>query len=172
MNRMGIPLGRCAVGMSVWDLVKLTDYICTRPDCDINNIGAAGLSGGGLQALYLAAVDERIKCVCTSGYFYGALESLLVMNNNCDCNYVPDLWTHFDMGDIAALVAPRALIIETGTKDALNGESNLDNVASQLKIAEKAYNIYGGGDKIKHTTFEAGHKWCGIDVYPFFEKNL
>ena len=172
LNRMGIPLGRCAVGMSVWDLVKLIDYIHTRSDCDTDNIGAAGLSGGGLQSLYLAAVDDRIKCVCTSGYFYGALESLLVMNNNCDCNYVPDLWTHFDMGDIASLIAPRALIIETGTKDSLNGESNLDNVTSQLKITEKAYNIYSSGDKIKHVTFDAGHKWCGADVYPFFEKYL
>jgi dienelactone hydrolase len=172
MNRMGIPLGRCAVGMSVWDLVKLVDYICTRPDCDTAHIGVAGLSGGGLQALYLSAVDERIKCVCTSGYFYGALESLLVMNGNCECNYVPDLWTHFDMGDIASLIAPRALIIETGTKDPLNGESNLANVISQIAIAEKAYAVYGSKDKINATNFDDGHKWCGIDVYPFFEQNL
>ena len=172
LNRMGIPLGRCAIGMSVWDLVKLIDYIYTRPDCDPNYIGAAGLSGGGLQALYLAAVDERVKCVCTSGYFYGALESLLVLNNNCDCNYVPNLWTHFDMGDIAALLAPRALIIETGTKDPLNGESNLINIANQFEIAKKAYAVYDNINKIKHTTFEGGHKWCGDDVYPFFEKNL
>ena len=172
MNRMGIPLGRCAIGMSVWDLVKLADYIGTRGDCYADAIGVAGLSGGGLQALYLAAVDERVKCACTSGYFYGALESLLIMNNNCDCNYVPDLWTHFDMGDIASLVAPRALIIETGTRDALNGGSNLANVASQLEIAKKAYAACGASDKIAHSTFDAGHKWGGGEVYPFFERNL
>jgi dienelactone hydrolase len=172
LNRMGIPLGRSAIGMSVWDLVKLVDYIHTRPDCDTDNIGAAGLSGGGLQSLYLAAVDERIKCVCTSGYFYGALESLLVMNDNCDCNYVPDLWTHFDMGDIASLVAPRALIIETGEKDGLNGASNLDNVTSQLDIAKKAYEACNSSDKIAHSVFNDGHKWWGVDAYPFFEKNL
>ncbi|MCL2771816.1 MAG: alpha/beta hydrolase family protein [Oscillospiraceae bacterium] len=172
INYMGIPLGRCAIGMSVWDLTKLIDYIHTRPDCDVSRIGAAGLSGGGLQSLYLAAVDERIKCTCTSGYFYGALESLLVMNDNCDCNYVPDLWTHFDMGDIASLIAPRALIIETGTKDGLNGASGVANVTAQLDIAKKAYDVCNSGDKVKHTTFDDGHKWNGTDVYPFFEKNL
>jgi len=172
LNRMGIPLGRSALGMSIWDLVKLIDCITTRDDCDSGRIGCAGLSGGGMQSLYLAAVDERIKCVCTSGYFYGALESLLIMNENCDCSYVPDLWKHFDMGDIAALIAPRALIIETGDKDELNGESGLDNITPQVNITRNAYNTYGCNDKLVHTVFDGGHLWNGTDVYPFFSQFL
>jgi Dienelactone hydrolase and related enzymes len=172
LNRMGIPLGRCAIGMSVWDLTKLCDYICTRPDCDTDRIGCAGLSGGGLQTLYFTAVDERIKCACTSGYFYGAMESLLEMNGNCDCNYVPNLWTNFDMGDIGALIAPRALIIESGLRDDLNGKSGIENVKSQYVITKKAYDIYGAEDKLARTQFDGEHLWCGKDVYPFFEKNL
>jgi len=172
INRMAIPLGRCAVGMSVWDLVKLCDYIVTRPDCDAERIGCAGLSGGGLQTLYFAAIDTRVKCACTSGYFYGAEESLLEMNGNCDCNYVPNMWTHFDMGDIAAMLAPRPLIIETGLRDELNGKSGIDNVTSQVRIAQRAYDAAGQGDKLAHTTFDAGHKWDGTDVYPFFMKYL
>jgi dienelactone hydrolase len=167
---MGIPLGRNALGMSIWDLVKLTDYITTRDDCDVKRIGCAGLSGGGMQSLYLAAIDERILCTCTSGYFYGVLESHLVMNENCDCNYVPDLWKHFDMGDIAAMIAPRALIIETGDKDSLNGESGLDNIVPQLQIARKAYEISGFENNIAHSVFDGEHAWCGRDVYPFFRK--
>ena len=172
LNRMAIPLGRCAIGMSVWDLVKLCDYIQTRPDCDPGRIGCVGLSGGGLQALFLAAVDTRIKCACTSGYFYGAMESLLEMNDNCDCNYVPGLWTHFDMGDIAALLAPRALIVETGLRDGLNGRSGLQNVLAQLEIARRAYTVSGCEDRLAHSTFDAGHMWNGTEVYPFFEKYL
>jgi Dienelactone hydrolase and related enzymes len=172
LNRMGIPLGRCAIGMSVWDLVKLCDYICTRPDCDVTRIGCAGLSGGGLQTLYFTAVDERVKCACSSGYFYGAMEALLEMNGNCDCNYVPNLWTNFDMGDIGALIAPRAFIVESGLRDNLNGKSGIANVKSQLEITGKAYKILSAADKLAHTTFDAGHMWVGTDVYPFFEKNL
>lgn len=172
LNRMAIPLGRCAVGMSVWDLVRLCDYICTRPDCDTERIGCAGLSGGGLQTLYFTAVDTRIKCACTSGYFYGALESLLEMNGNCDCNYVPHLWQHFDMGDIAMMIAPRALIIETGLRDDLNGKSGVDNVKSQIVITSKAYDLLNVPDKLAHSTFDGEHKWCGKDVYPFFKKIL
>jgi hypothetical protein len=169
---MGIPLGRSAAGMSVWDLVKLCDYIASRPDCDTARIGCGGLSGGGLQTLYLAAIDTRIKCACSSGYLYGVLESLLVMNENCDCNYIPDLWRHFDMGDIAAMIAPRAFIVETGDEDALNGSSGLANVDSQVDIARKAYEIYGAGDKMAYSVFHGGHLWCGKDIYPFFRNEL
>ena len=172
LNRMAIPLGRSAVGMSVWDLVKLCDYIQTRADCNPDRIGCAGLSGGGLQTLYFAAIDTRITCLCTSGYFYGALESLLEMNGNCDCNYVPNLWQHFDMCDIAALVAPRPLIIETGLKDALNGRSGLGNVTSQYDIAKLAYRAAGNEDRIVLSTFDGGHLWNGAEVYPFFERYL
>lgn len=172
LNRMAIPLGRCAAGMSVWDLVKLCDYICTRPDCDSERIACAGLSGGGLQTLYFTAVDTRVKCACSSGYFYGAMESLLEMNGNCDCNYIPNLWQHFDMGDIGALIAPRAFIVESGLRDGLSGKSGISNVTEQLDITRKAYSLYDAGEKIAHTTFDAGHKWNGIDVYPFFSKNL
>ncbi|MDR2569812.1 MAG: alpha/beta hydrolase family protein [Oscillospiraceae bacterium] len=172
LNRMGIPLGRSALGMNIWDLVKLTDYIETRDDCDSASIGCAGLSGGGMQSLFLAAVDERIRCICTSGYFYGVFESLLIMNENCDCNYVPDLWKYFDMGDIAALLAPRALIIETGDKDTLNGESNLDNISPQFAIAQSSYDVLGCKEKVVHTVFDGGHLWYGRDIYPFFSRFL
>ena len=170
LNRMGIPLGRSALGMCVWDLIKLTDYIITRDDCDSSCIGCAGLSGGGMQSLYFAAVDERVSCVCTSGYFYGVLESLLVMNENCDCNYVPGMWKHFDMGDIAAMIAPRPLLIETGNTDSLNGESGVENITPQVEIARRAYVISGYKKLPKHSVFDGGHVWNGRDVYPFFKQ--
>jgi hypothetical protein len=171
INHMGIPLGRSAAGMSVWDLIKLCDHIVARPDCDGRRIGCAGLSGGGLQALYLAAVDERIACACSSGYFYGVLESLLIQSWNCACNYVPDMWLNFDMGDLAALIAPRPFIVETGLRDALNGEG-LSNVTSQLEIAARAYKLLGCEENLAFATFDDGHKWVGAEVYPFFAKKL
>jgi hypothetical protein len=153
--------------MSVWDLVKLADYIQTRPDCDPSRIGCAGLSGGGLQTLYLAAIDTRIVCGCTSGYFYGAKESLLQLIC-CDCNYVPGLWKYFDMGDIAAMIAPRPFIIETGLRDELNGASGIENIYPQVGIAQKAYDASGYSDRLAHSVFDVGHKWVGTDTYPFF----
>ena len=88
INNMAFPLGQTVTGMWTWDLHRLIDYIATRKDCRADRIGCAGLSGGGLQTLWAAALDDRIRCAVISGYLYGYKESLLDLPDNCSCNYV------------------------------------------------------------------------------------
>lgn len=161
LNNMAVPLGQTVTGMWVWDLMRLIDYIQGRPDCYSNRIGCAGLSGGGLQTLWLASLDDRIHCAVISGYFYGYKQSLLEMPNGCSCNYIPHLWEKADMGDIGALIAPRPLLIETGTQDDLNGEGGIENVVSQVEITKRAYALLGEEDRLYHHVFDTGHRWNG-----------
>ena len=119
----GDPLGQTVTGMWTWDLMRLVDYAQTRPEVDPARIACGGLSGGGLQTLWLAALDERVCAAVISGYFYGYKDSLLRLNDNCSCNYIPGLWSLADMGDIAALIAPRPLFIETGDVDSSMGRA-------------------------------------------------
>ena len=79
LNHMAMPLGQTVTGMWTWDLMRLIDHVETRPECDASRIGCAGLSGGGLRTLWLAALDERIRCAVVSGYFYRYRESLLLL---------------------------------------------------------------------------------------------
>lgn len=90
LNRIAISLGQSVTGMWVWDLMRLLDFIQTSEYVDPNRIGCAGLSGGGLQVLWLTALDDRVKCSITSGYFYGNKDSLFKIIG-CSCNYVPHL---------------------------------------------------------------------------------
>ena len=172
LNHIAISLGMSLTGMWSWDLMRLTDYIQTRADCDHERIGCAGLSGGGLQTLWLAAMDERIKCAVVSGYFYGYLDSLLKLSGNCGCNYVPGLWRYVDMGDLGALVAPRALLIETGSDDPLNGERGIINVIEQVGITKRAYAVAGAENNLYHHIFKGGHKWDGEKTYDFVADHL
>lgn len=172
LNHMAIPLGLSVTGMWTWDLMRLIDYIEMRSDCDKDRIGCGGLSGGGLQTLWLAAMDERIKCAVVSGYFYGYKDSLLIVNVNCSCNYVPHLWEYVDMGDIGVLAAPRALLIESGTEDNLNGERGLDNVTGQVEITRNAYRLFNAEDKLYHHVFKGEHMWNGEKTYKFIKGNL
>jgi hypothetical protein len=125
-----------------------------------------------MQTLDLAALDTRIGAAVVSGYFYGVRESLLVDNNNCMCNMVPGMWKQLDMGDIGALIAPRGLFIETGSKDRLNGSSNLKNVTSQLKISGQTYRAYGAPRQLDHHVFEGGHRWDGTRSIPWLQQQL
>jgi dienelactone hydrolase len=172
LNHMALPLGQTVTGMWIWDLMRLIDYAATRADCDLTRIGCAGLSGGGLQTLWLAALDERVRCAVVSGYFYGYKDSLLRLSTNCSCNYVPGLWQLADMGDIGALIAPRPLLIETGRYDELNGERGVLNVTEQYEITRQAYTLLGADDRLAHTLFEGGHRWDGTDVLPWLARWL
>ena len=164
LNNMAIPLGQSVTGMWTWDIHRLIDYIQTRDDCDISKLACVGLSGGGLQTLWATALDERITRAVISGYFYGFKDSLLGQHQNCSCNYVPDLFKYVDVQDIAALIAPRPLIIETGDKDPLNGLANMKNVIKPLQTVKKAYQLFNAPEKIKHSIQPGEHKWYGNGV--------
>lgn len=172
LNHIAISLGRSLTGLWAWDLMRLVDYIQSRGDCDGGKIGCAGLSGGGLQTLWLAALDERVQCAIVSGYFYGYKDSLLKQSHNCGCNFVPRLWNHVDMGDIGALIAPRPLLIETGNRDSLNGERGLSNVTEQVELTRRAYLLWGQEDRLYHHVFEGGHLWNGEETYSFVKRWL
>jgi len=172
INNMAYPLGQTVTGMWAWDLHRLVDYVRSRRDCIPGALGCAGLSGGGLQTLWAAAFDTRIRCAVISGYLYGYKESLLDLHGNCSCNYVPGLYQHADMGDVAALIAPRPLLIETGTRDPLNGASGLKNVLSQVRIIARAYRLLKAGELLQHDIFEGEHRWHGALAIPWLRTHL
>jgi dienelactone hydrolase len=172
LSLKGEPLGQAVAGMWTWDLMRLLDYAQTRPEVDPGRIGCAGLSGGGLQTLYLAALDERVRAAVVSGYFYGVKESLLEQAGNCDCNIVPGLWLHADMGDIGGLLAPRGLFIETGDVDPLNGRSGLDNVAPQVELSRRAFAGLGADRQVEHHVFHGPHRWDGTRAIPWLAAQL
>lgn len=172
INSMAYPFGLCQTGMWTWDLMRLADYILTRDDVDGARINCAGLSGGGLQALWLSAMDERINNAVISGYFYGYKQALLELFN-CSCNYVPHLWENADIGDIASLAANRGIFIETGDEDPLNGEDGVKNVTPQVDILRQAASLFNNGANILHHVFHGPHMWCGEKSVPWMhERNF
>lgn len=48
---------------TVWDIMRLIDYLQTREDVDGTRIGLYGVSKGGIEAYLAAAVDTRIAAV-------------------------------------------------------------------------------------------------------------
>ncbi len=165
LAHMALPLGLTVAGMWVWDLMRLTDYIATRSDTHQRPVAGLGFSGGGLQMLYLAALDERIAATVISGYFYGVQDSLLHLSMNCPCNYVPHLWEMADMGDIGALIAPRPLFIESARQDPLNGPRGIANVQEQVDIARRAYAVLGAENHLATDFFDGPHTWHGVNAF-------
>lgn len=155
--RMAEPLGLTVAGLNAWDNMRLIDYLEARGDIAMDDLGCFGFSGGGYMTLYLAALDPRVRKAFVSGYLYGVDDSLLHLNGNCSCNYVPGLWRLLDMGDIASLIAPRPLLVQSCEGDHLNGARGLANVDEQLDIVRDAYKLVGHADDLSHEVCPGGH---------------
>lgn len=170
ISHMAEPLGMTLTGMNTWDIFRLLDYIKTRSEWNTNHIGCLGFSGGGMQTLWAAALDDRISVAVISGYLYGYKEALLERNGNCNCNYVPHLWEHVDMGDIAALLAPRPVWVQSCREDHLNGTRGIANVTDQLDIMKKAYRLYQAEHRIYHEVCPGGHQWHEENLKEYLQK--
>lgn len=173
LSHIAEPLGMTVAGMFTWDLVRLIDYLFDRGEWNLDDIGCIGFAGGGMQCLWLAALDDRIKKAIISGYMYGVKDSFLEMNQNCSCNYIPHMWESYDYGDIGALIAPGKLVIQSCKDDERNGARGVVNAVEQVNIIKDAYTLVGEGDNVMHDICEGGHKWCKerLDTYLEFLEN-
>ncbi len=170
--QIAIGFGQSVIGLAVWDLMRLVDFAEAIPEVRKGAVGCVGMSGGGFQTLWLAALDRRVRAAVTSGYFYGMRDSLVRMANNCACNYVPFMWETMDMGDMGAMIAPRALLVESGREDPLSGHRGLENVREQVETALKAYALYHEEDRLIHKVHSGGHVWNGEGVEEFLIRYL
>ncbi len=63
---------------------------------------------------------------------------------HCFPNFVPGLFPHGDTPDIAALIAPRPLLMNFGETD---GGSPVDEVRAGIETIQRAYDSVHAGDK-------------------------
>ena len=161
-------LGGSALGLRVRDARRLVDYLLTRRDLDAARLGAMGISGGGMHALFSAALDRRIGACVISGYFCTFRDSILAMHH-CPCNFVPGLHAFGEMHDLAGLVAPRPMLIEAGSRD---GIFPIASVRQAVKNARKVYGVFGASDAIETDYFEGRHQVSGRREYDFLAEKL
>jgi dienelactone hydrolase len=108
--------GRPVMGRRVADARAAVQALRGLPGVDPARVGIAGGSGGGAVSLLLAAADETISAALVATYFC-TFEASLCSIRHCPCNIVPGLLPGLEMADIAALIAPRPLVIEAGERD-------------------------------------------------------
>ena len=150
-------------GMRVWQAVRMLDYLAGRADVDAGRIGAMGISGGGLASSFFAAYDKRVKACVVSGYLCTFKDSIMGVHH-CVDNFIPGILNYGEMADLFGLIAPRPLLIESGTKDTI---FPIDGVKSSYARLEALYGRLGAGGKIDADIFEGGHQISGAFAYDF-----
>ena len=164
-----LMLGETLAGWRVWDAMRALDYLQTREDCvDPFRLGTIGISGGGLVALFLAALDSRVQVSVISSYFNTFAASVLTVDH-CVDNYVPGLLNLCEMPDLAALVAPRALFVEGGRTDPIFPLPGFERAIAQ---AREVYADFGVPEQFGTAIFEGGHRFDGTAAFAFLETTL
>ncbi len=138
----------------VWDLARAVDYLCTRPEVDIERIGALGHSLGGQEVYWLLLFDTRLKVgVCSCGI--GSFETIFRdgINHNFAA-YVPDLLTVGDVDLLISTLAPTPLLLTAGTQDRI---FPIDGVRQIAQTARTAYEVATRPDAFRLRAFVAGH---------------
>lgn len=110
-------LGRVLAGERAWDVTRAIDSLKNFPEVNSINVSIIGhSSGAGNTAYYSACLDERIKTVISSSGVCSYKEGIL-NSFECLCNYIPDVYNRFEMGDLAGLLTERTLKIVGYTND-------------------------------------------------------
>lgn len=170
---------------SVWDVMRLIDYLDTRPDVDASRIGLIGFSKGGMEAYLAAAVDTRIQVVVPAlgvQSFRWALEhggwsartdsfkpavkgaaqeagvwfvTASFVRQFYD-RVAPGIYSEFDGPSMLPLIAPRPLLVING---ALDSKTPRGGLMECIDAAKKAYAAAGASGKVRFIIEEnVGHE--------------
>jgi len=114
-----LPLGETIAGWMVWESMRAIDYLLTLPEVDPEHIGITGNSGGGLNTLFTSALDERVRAAAIAGYVFHFNNWIKYAGSHCTCCYLPGLYRSMEWFEVAGLIAPRAVLMLQGERDAI-----------------------------------------------------
>jgi hypothetical protein len=136
-------------------------------------MGATGRSGGGAYSWWIAALDDRIKAAAPVAGITDLRNHVIdgVVEGHCDCMYISN--SHrWDYANVAALVAPRPLLIANTDSDNI---FPLDGVLRAFEKVRPIYKLYNAADKLGLQISAGGHKdtqELQIAAFKFFDKHL
>lgn len=148
--------GQSLLGLQVSENMRIVDLLYSLEFIDKNNIGATGESGGGNQAMWLAAIDKRIKAVMPV-VSVGTFEAF-VMAHNCICETLPGGLTFCEESQVLGLIAPRALNVCNALQ-----EKHLAFSASEMlrtvKNTGKIYRLVNASENFHVQIFNNEHEY-------------
>jgi len=174
---------------TVWDVMRLVDYLETRSDVDPKRIGIMGISKGGTEAYLAAAGDERlvtaVPIIGVQGYRWaidhnqwqprvstfsppveaaardeGVKQVDAAFVRRFYDRVVPGIYGDYDAGSMLALIAPRPVLVINGDSD---GRTPLPGVQEAVTSARRTYVKMGVEDKLGlYLQPNAGHVFTPV----------
>jgi dienelactone hydrolase len=162
-------LGYVPLALDLWDLARGLDLLCADPLVDEHRIGMVGLSFGATCTLFLAALDQRISAAVVSCYFNSWKDCAAIPWNMCGSQVTSGIVRAFDHADLAASIAPRPLLVQSGTEDAI---FPVAAARREMMKVRAVYDDLGAPGNVEHDVFEGGHRFDPSRPYSFLASVL
>ncbi len=136
------------MGLQLWNSIRVVDYLQSLSDVDGRRIAATGASGGGTQTFLLAAVDDRI------GYAAPVNMVSAYMQGGDPCEEAPNLRLGTSNVEIAAMMAPRPMLLVSSTHDWTRHTPN-----EEYPAIKQIYELYHARDNVQNVHIDAEHNY-------------
>ena len=161
-----LPYGLTVASMRVYQAVVCAEILSGMDNVCQEKISCMGISGGGLTALYASVIEEKFRKIVISGYVNTFRDSIL-SRWHCPDNYIPSAFEIGEIYDFASALAPRELLIESGTKDKLFPIEASKTAHEKIK---RVYSLIGAEDKLHIDVFNGKHSVSGRKSFDFLSK--
>ena len=166
-------LGRSLLGERAADVSSLMDWLTAGGARDLGlavdpaRIFIMGNSAGGSVALHATSLDTRIAGVLASGCVGFVRDTIARRRDDSAQNVVPGFLNWLEMDDVAGLVAPRPLLVISGTQDHIFPFSG---AAAVVESARGVYRALGADACLAAVPAEGPHRFYPDVAWPAFER--
>ena len=172
-------VGLTPIGIEVRKTSRVLDYLETLPFVDKERFGFYGLSYGGFAALWTGPVEPRFKVLVCSGHFNDWNLKTSDVTEGTSFLFYKDTFDMFNFGllnnfnhsTIASLIAPRAFMIEIGSRDGVEVEPRRF-VDAEMERVTDLYRKLGIPEKGRIARFDGPHRIDGTEAIPFLDEML
>jgi hypothetical protein len=176
LHRMAQLGGATLFGLDLMASSRGIDMLASRREIDPAAIGMYGLSQGGQTALFLPAVDTRVRVSVCSAYFNDRLPKLIgpipgtsYLDSREEDKFFGEVVRCFADPNVVSLIAPRAFAVEAGL---LDGAVEFEASRRAFARARIHYELLGILDRIEFIPHEQGHVSATRRAFEFLESHL
>ena len=135
LNEASNLLGTSTPADELWDNIRGLDYLMTRKEVDTARIGCIGNSGGGMQTIYFAGYDKRVKIFAPCSYLATRERTLELTGPADGCAQMPDEGKEqLELDDYLIAAAPKPILVLAGRYDFIDYSGVLIAVDELKKI--------------------------------------
>lgn len=154
-----LNLGQSWAALIASEDLRALRWLSAQPEIDAQRVAALGFSMGGFRAWQLAALSQQLAA-CVASHWMCTREGLMrpgghtLQGQSAFAMLHPGLAAELDHPDVAALAAPRPLLMHAGADDPL---FPLDAVSSALERLRAVWAAHGAAAQLDTRLWPGGH---------------